>query len=252
MNLIVAGIIFALSLTAYSSMRYFDVRTTRELAEQLDLERHEINPLMVRLAKRFGLDGAFRITWVLFAVPIGIADVLLNAYISVNLPVFAFIFGFTHLLAAANNVEVAYTLKHSSVEEVEARTTELAAELKALSPVGRVKLILERNAHTFVTAVFSLVIIIDLYYANIIANITGLSFLAITMPNAGTVTLIALLLYFPSVALGLVIMSNRLARLPSTTAAKKAEGLEIDVKIAEAALAIAKKNGSNTILLQID
>jgi hypothetical protein len=251
MNLLFSAIILVFSIAVYSVLRYFDVRTTRTLAEQLDFEKHEMNPLMVRLAKRYGVDRAFRMTWILFASAIGIGDVILNNLIPIGVPVFAYIFGSTHLLAAANNIEVAYTLNHSTKDEVEKRTMELAAELRSLSWGGRIKLVMERNAFTFVTAVFSLLIITDLYYAAPIAKVTGLSFLAVTMPIAGTIVLISLLLYFPSVALGLILMSNRLARLGGNPPPAKAEGLELDVTVVERALQIAKLNGSKTIVLQV-
>ena len=118
------------------------------------------------------------------------------------------------------------------------------------SPI--LKLLMERNASTFLTAVYSLVIIVDLYYAPIIAKVTGLSFLTITMPNAGNVALIALLLYFPSVALGLILMSNRLAKLPPANVHTEAEGFKVDIGVVERALDEAKRNRADTIIFRIE
>ena len=252
MNIVVAVIIFAFSICAYSLMRHFDVKSTRVLAAKLDLEKHEMNPLMVRLAKRFGIDSAFKITWAIFAIPIAIADVILNSVWSVNLPVFAFVFGFTHLLAAANNIEIAYTVRHSTTEEVERRTMDLAAELRALNWTGRMKLLMERNAFTFLTAVYSLIIIIDLYYAGVIANITGLSYLTVAMPNAGNVALLSLLIYFTSVAIGLYLMSNRLAKMPPEKTVARPQGFEVDIGIVEEGLQLARSRSATTVLFQID
>ncbi|HMB66855.1 MAG TPA: hypothetical protein VKM96_02775 [Candidatus Bathyarchaeia archaeon] len=61
------ALLFIESFAVYSLLRYLDVKSTKKLAQRLDLQKHEVNPLLTMLAKRWGINTAFRITWLVMA-----------------------------------------------------------------------------------------------------------------------------------------------------------------------------------------
>src|SRR2546427_10409445 len=92
------GIIFAESFILYSFLRYFDEKSTRKLAERLDLQKHEVNPFLTLLTRRWGLNKAFQTTWLLAATGIASADTFLGFTISWGIPAVALLFGTVHLV----------------------------------------------------------------------------------------------------------------------------------------------------------
>src|SRR5207245_7837743 len=119
---IATAIVFAESFTVYSLLRQFDVRSTRKLAERIDLQKHEVNPLLTFLTKRLSLNTAFRATWVLTASAIALSDTYLNTVVSWGVPAIAFIFGTIHLLAAASKTEPGKRTGNTIPPESEAPT----------------------------------------------------------------------------------------------------------------------------------
>src|SRR6266702_8736923 len=91
------AVTFAVSFVTYSGLRHFDQGSTRLVAERVDIQKHEINPLLTRLARRWGLANAFRITWFMFATGVATMDALLNTLVSFGVPAVALLFGSVHV-----------------------------------------------------------------------------------------------------------------------------------------------------------
>jgi len=51
------ALLFTQSFFVYSLLRYFDEKSTRKLAKRLDLQKHEVNPLLTFLARRWSIQG---------------------------------------------------------------------------------------------------------------------------------------------------------------------------------------------------
>src|SRR5881397_1174625 len=154
------ALLFIESFAAYSLLRYFDVKSTKKLARRLDFQKHEVNPLLTMLARRWGLNAAFRITWLVMASGIASIDTFLGTLVSVGIPAAAFFFGTNHLLAAASNIQTDYLTRSMSREEIEAQTYKFARDLSSLSWKGRWTLLTKRYAFTFAGAIISLAAIL--------------------------------------------------------------------------------------------
>src|SRR5437016_14066056 len=68
------ALLFAESFVVYSLLRYPDEKSTKKLAQRVDLQKHEVNPLLTLLARKWSLNAAFRVTWVLTASIIAAVD----------------------------------------------------------------------------------------------------------------------------------------------------------------------------------
>jgi hypothetical protein len=254
---LVSAWLFVESFSAYSFLRYFDVRSTKRLGQRLDIAKHEVNPLLTLLGRKWGFKAAFRITWVLAASVIAAADTFLGITVSTGIPAAAFFFGTMHLLAAASNTQLDYQTRNLSREEIDAGTYKFVRNLVALDRMGRWGQLLRRYAFTFALTVVSLAVIFLYVSSNLISSTIGLSNLAAAMSNAATVEIVALLLFFPSIFFGTVnwsrrlIKSYKLGRLTPVTITG-GKYVEIPVSVAEEALSVAKSNGSSTLRLQID
>ncbi len=251
------ALIFAESFAVYSLLRYYDEKSTKKLARRLDLQKHEANPLLTLLAKRWSLNAAFRTTWLLTASGIAAADTFLGITVSWGIPAIAFFFGTVHLLAAASNIQLDHRTRNMSREEIEAETYEFARSLSALDWKGRWTLLTERYAFTFVVTIISLAAIFLYLFSSAISSITGFSNVGAAMSNMALVEIGAVLIFFPSMFLGTVIWSRRLTKFYSLGKLGGPAGLggkyvEIPVSIAEEAVSMAKSKNASTIRLQLN
>jgi len=71
MNTIIA---FMYSLAVYSCFQSFDIFSTKLALSKLEVEKHEINPLLVFLKKRFGLNVSFLLMWLIIANLVAVLD----------------------------------------------------------------------------------------------------------------------------------------------------------------------------------
>ena len=98
------GFTFVVSFATYSILRHFDVDSTKAFSKYLDMEKHEVNPLVNWLLKRgLSLNRSFTVMLFLFGVPIALGDAMLNTYLALGVPLFAWLFGCLHVIASANN-----------------------------------------------------------------------------------------------------------------------------------------------------
>ncbi len=251
------GIAFAESFVLYSLLRYFDVKSTRKLAERLDLQKHEANPLLTLLARRWGLERAFLTTWLVTASGIAVADTFLNITVSWGIPAIALLLGTSHLLAAASNMELEYRTRNMSREQIEAETFRLAEQLSGLDWKRRLSFVTERSAFNAVVTAISLSIIFLYTLSDQVATITRSLNAGAVMTNMALVQVAALLLFFPAIFVGNVFWSRRLVKLyhsggfekPHET---KQQYVDIPISIVEQALGLAKSNNATSIKLQLN
>jgi len=251
------ALLFTQSFSVYSLLRYFDEKSTRKLAKRLDLQKHEVNPLLTFLARTWSLNTAFRTTWLVIASGIAAADTFLGITVSWGIPAVAFFFGTVHILAAASNTQLDYRTKDMSREEIDAETYKFARSLSILDWKGRWTLFTGRYAFTFIVTIISLIAIFLYLLSSTIASTTGFSNVGAAMSNMATVEIGAILLFFPSVFFGTIAWSRRLTKSyrsgklvePTSSAAHY---VEIPISIAEEALNIAKSKQASTIRLEIN
>jgi len=253
---IATAIVFAESFTVYSLLRQFDVRSTRKLAERIDLQKHEVNPLLTFLTKRLSLNTAFRATWVLTASAIALSDTYLNTVVSWGVPAIALLFGTIHLLAAASNMELEYRTRSMSPAEIEADTYEFAKQLSGLNWKGRLSLLAERYAFNVVVTAISLVTIVGFELSDTISKLTHSSNSGAVMSNAALLNMMALLFFFPTVFFGTLIWSRRLVKFYDSGKLDPPQGheysIEIPIAVAEEALNLANSKQASTIRLLLD
>jgi len=251
------ALLFAESFVVYSLLRYPDQKSTKKLARRLDLQKHEVNPLLTLLARKWSLNAAFRVTWVLTASGIAAADTFLGITVSLGIPAVAFFFGTVHILAAASNTQLDYRTKNTSREEMDAETYKFARSLSALDWKGRWTLLIERNAFTFVVTIISLAGIFLYLLSSAIDPTSEFSNVGAVMSNLSFVEIGAILLFFPSIFFGTITLSRRLTKFYRSgklvgPTGPGAQYIEIPVSIAEEALNIAKSKHSSRIRVQLN
>ncbi|TMI16843.1 hypothetical protein E6H32_10340 [Candidatus Bathyarchaeota archaeon] len=251
------ALLFAESFVVYSLLRYPDEKSTKKLAQRVDLQKHEVNPLLTLLARKWSLNAAFRVTWVLTASIIAAADTFLGITISPGIPAVAFFFGTVHVLAAASNIQLDYRTKNTSREEIDAETYKFARSLSSLDWKGRWTLLIERYAFTFVVTIVSLAAIFLYLLSSAIDPTSEFSNVGAVISNLSSVEIGAILLFFPSIFFGSIAWSRRLTKFYRSgklvgPAGPGGQYIEIPVSIAEEALNIAKSKQASTIRLQLN
>jgi len=249
-------ITFVVSLFTYSLLRYTDQSSTKKVAKRLDIQKHEINPLLTWLAKKWGLDNAFRITFVIFALGVASTDVVINTPAIFGFPAVALFTGTLHALAATSNLELDYETKGLTPEQIEARTFRFAQQLSSLTPRARVFLLLEKYAFTFFVAVLSVIVFVFIRFGDSIAQLTNRPVLGAAMFNMALVILFSLLLFYPSLLMGILIWSRRLVDMfrkgQLQNPGPAANYIDMDVSVLKEALETAIANNAPTIRIQVD
>src|SRR2546422_1132795 len=161
-NLTPSIITFVFSFFAYSMLRYLDQSSTKRLARRLDIQKHELNPLLTWLARKWGLDRAFWITYLVFAIGIAMVDVFLNTVATFGFPAAAYLFGLMHVLAAANNLELDYETRGMTKGQIESGTFGFVEELSGLSLRKGLSLLIEKYAFTFIAALLSFIAVVSI------------------------------------------------------------------------------------------
>jgi hypothetical protein len=268
-NWILFGVTFATSFGLYFLMRRFDVWSTKEFAKYVDMQKHEVNPLVNALLRRgWTLDKVMTFTLFLFGIPIALFDASLNTYILFGVPVLAFLMGCFHMVAAASNTGGLQRLRRMSKEEIneeEADWLHFASSVRKASWVGKVRMVVEREAFGFwMTIMFAFAYGL-LYYSVGVAGIVSVlnvfhshGYPLYSFFGMGWLLCLALLGYYPLRAASTVVMTMRYSKL-----AKKDElsgslptepsvgWMDVTVAQLEDALKLAKANGVNSVRLSI-
>jgi len=264
MDTFVAVLTAAESVVTYSILRLPDQASTAALAKRMDLQTHEINPILTFLARRYGLKRSFQITWIVFALGIALADVALNTVASFGIPVIALFFGTTHWLAAAHNVELDYNTEGLTPDEVRDHDREFVVKLRSLDWRGRLALLFKKDIFTVMAAVLCVIVLVMVETAPLMGALTGHPSTTATIYAGAVVLALGFLAYFPSVILGTLVWARRVSKVPSpagdANVIRGEDGspctpssgryVEISVGVVEAALSEAKANGADTIRLE--
>jgi len=242
--------IFILSIATYSFLRIPDVYSTKKLSSILDLKLHEINPLVVFLNEKIGFNQTMVITWIIFAPIVGLFDYLTSTVF--NFPIFAAIFGSTHLLAAANNLQIYFKIQIEGPETVQQYTYEMIAKLRKLPRREKIIFLLKNNFYDIFLGLYCFFIIISIYLSDLLQNILfhGLQISQLLI-NLSLAMAISLLMFFPTVALGLIIISIRRIKFKGIFIEQKRIYVKIPVKVVELALKKAKKVNAEFISIPI-
>jgi hypothetical protein len=205
--------IFAESFLTYTLLRRLDERSTALLAERIDLQKHELNPTITRLAKKIGLKRAFIVTWLAIACSVATGDVWINQRFPYGIPVFALIVGFGHVLAWANNTRVANLVDRVGVDEFERDHDRRMRELASLGGWQRLKAVAKDDPGSFIMLVLALPMVAVLGYAMIatelFTRVITSDLYVVGLLNVAFCFLIALMSIQPAFALGPLILSRR-------------------------------------------
>lgn len=269
MNWPLFGLTFAVSFGLYFLMRRFDVWSTKEFAKYVDMQKHEVNPIVNALLRRgWTLDKVMIFTLFLFGIPIALLDASLNTFILFGVPALAFLMGSFHMVAAASNTGGLQRLKRMSKEEIaeeEAEWLRFGSQVRKAPWAGKIKMVMEREAFGFwMTIMFAFAYGL-LYYSVNVAGIvpvfnTFLSrgFTVYSYFGMGWLLSLALLGYYPLRAASTVVMTRRYSKLAEKNELSGVSPSEssvgwMDVSVAqlEDALKLAKTNGVNSVRLSI-
>jgi hypothetical protein len=247
MDVIIA---FIYSLGAYTCFQFLDMWSTKVALSQLNLEKHEVNPVLVSLKKRFGINRSLFLMWLVIANSVALIDALIVQEI-LGFPLLCFFFGMFHVLAVFNNLQIHFEKKLVGVEIFEQNTEFLIQELKKQSLLGKIAMLFRLNLfNIFVSAfgVFALYLSVQL-----------LSVLQISIPGQTSIFLLyfpplmilVLIMFFPMKVFGMfIVIGRRLSKSKSESPAdiKPQEASEptvsIPVSVLESALQNAKANNA--------
>ena len=261
MNPLLVVVVFALSFIIYTILRDFDVKSTLQLADIIDLQKHEVNPTITWLARRMDLKQAMRLTWFAIGIPVAAADAYVNQAFPYGVPIYALIFGFSHVLAAANNKRVAFAVSKMGVEEFEREHDQQMQEMAKLNLAGRLRLIFRSNPRSILMLVLALPLVAALGYAMVATElftvVVSHDLLLVIPLNIAFCLIIATLIIEPAFALAPLILSRRYRGSPTGGVSEgqaKPEttvNIQVPVSVVMQALEAARKNGEAAVKIAI-
>jgi hypothetical protein len=210
----------------------------------LDIERHEVNPLVVNLSRKIGLRFTFIITWLIFAIPIATIDSTIF-WKMLGAPVLAFIFGFIHILASMNNMGLYFQTKEFGVDAMEYNTQLIIDNLKRLSFVGKLKYLVKMNFFNAALSIYTMSIVIVLWFS-ILMHFQYYMIMGLTMN-------VSLLTFFPTITFGMILISFRRLKLKGYSKSITAEegSITVSVNVLEQAIAEAKQQNAEFVSFSI-
>jgi len=231
-----------------------DLYSTQLALSKLSLEMHEINPLLVFLARKFGFRGATWVMWLLFATLTGLIDAL---YISnvFGFPITCFLFGMFHALAAANNLEIFFQTKIIGAKNIERNTRSLIQMLKQQSFFGKIGLLIRLNLFKVFVAIYgtvSLLALFRLFGSLSVTTTEPVSFFLLYLPP---IMILALIMFFPVDAFGTFLISLRRLKLSKDNDSNMSDDIpkhvSLPVDVLQAALESAKATGAEYVQFSI-
>jgi len=215
----------------------------------LDPEIHEVNPIIASLLKRTDFNKTMLITWLLFAIPIGLADAL-YIYPVVTFPILWLVFGLFHVMAAANNLQIHFQMKIFGAEVVKENTMRVIKILKGLSFSDKVAFLMKTN---FLNIFFALYAIVTLTFLSILLTSIDIVIrhpIPVLLAIGPPIMILDLIMFFPTIALGSLIISLRRLRTTKDEDLHligDQKGLAVSVEFLEEALHEARANGANFV-----
>lgn len=209
-------IIFAVSFISYSCFRYVDVVSTTYALRHLDMELHEVNPLLVPLAKKTSYRRAMILTWLLFGIPIGLGDAFIS-YPVLGFAGLCYLFGIFHLLAAANNVQIYFQVQNLGEEKVRQNMLNQIQTLKGLSFKGEIVYLFKMNFFEIFMSAYGFVtlILLSRLFTTLVLSFSGPT--SVYLLFIPPIMILDLIWFFPISVLGSIIISRRRLKLIENT-----------------------------------
>lgn len=214
--------LFIASFTLYSILRLFDVLSTKLCLAKLDPKMHEVNPIVAPLIKRIGFNKTMFVTWVPIAAFIGYIDAQF-AYPEIGTTIFWLFFGLFHLIACANNLQVYFQIKTFGVEVFENNTRQILRMLKKLSFPKKLIFLMKAN---FLNLFFAIYGILALALFTILLgslNIYSTGPIPALLALGPPIMIVDLILFFPIMVFGSLLISFRRLRLADDDFVQKGE-----------------------------
>lgn len=267
MQLEIFGVTLVVSFVLYATMRRLDVSSTKEFAKYVDMQKHELNPLVNGLLRRgWTLDCVLWAMLFLFGIPIVLLDAYLNTYVLVGVPLFAFSFGAFHVVAAANNygfLERVKKMSPADIKEEEEDNFSFAKEFTAAGWKKKVLLLSRRDTFsTGMTAIFLFGFGL-LYYSIGVAGLGNLELVVLAKGypvysffNMGWILVVVMGAYYPLRTIGSLVMARRYSKMAKLGAVTPYEGktgswMDVTVDQLRDALKIAEDNKTRTVRLWV-
>lgn len=241
--------VFIYSFIAYSLLRYFDVWSTKLCLAKLDPEIHEANPIVAPLLKKIGFDKTMLLTWLLFAIPIGLADALYVDPVT-TFPILWLFFGLFHVMAAANNLQIHFQMKIFGAEIVKENTMRIIKILKGLSFSGKVAFLVKTN---FLNVFFALYAVATLTFLSILLTAIDITIkrpIPVLLAIGPPIMILDLIMFFPAIVFGSLMISLRRLRIANRKnlhLGRDQKYLTVSVECLEKALREAQANGADCV-----
>ena len=219
LNLLFA-LTFAVSFATYSLLRRFDVASTKAFSKYLDMEKHEVNPLINWLLRRgLSLDQSFTVMLFLVGIPIAMGDAELNTYVALGIPLFAWFLGCFHVVASANNYGYLPKLEHMSpkeIREVEADMFAFGMEFGKANLRKKLTLLWNRKGFDLSMTLLAIIAFAFIYCSTAVVGLVQIEtlffkhgFYVLSFFNMGWILALALLAYYPLKVMAEITMAYR-------------------------------------------
>jgi hypothetical protein len=217
---ILFGLTFAVSFATYFILRHFDVASTKAFSKYLDMEKHEVNPLINWLLRRgLSLDQSFTLMLFLFGIPIALGDATLDTYFALGVPFFAWSFGCLHIIASVNNYGYLPKIERMSPEEIREEEADMFAfgmEFGKANLRKKIVMLWERKRFDLSMTFFSIMAFVLIYSSTAVVGLEAIELLffnhgfsVLSFFNMGWILAFALLAYYPVRVMSEIAMANR-------------------------------------------
>ena len=272
MSEIIFAITFAMSFALYALLRHFDVASTRAFLKYLDADKHEVNPLINWLLKRgVSLNRSFNLMLLLFGIPIALGDALLNTYLALGIPFFAWAFGSFHIIASVNNygyLPKIQRMKPHEIREEEANNFAFGMEFGKANLRKKISLLGNRRGFGLGMTLLSIVAFALVYYSIAVAGLGQIEMLfaargysVLSAFNMGAVLAFALLAFYPVKVMAEITMAKRyyslsksneiITKVESQDATSQSGWMDVSTDELKNAIKLADENNSKTVKIWI-
>jgi len=263
---ILFGFTFAVSFATYFILRHFDVASTKAFSKYLDMEKHEVNPLINWLLRRgLSLDQSFTLMLFLFGIPIALGDATLNTYLALGVPLFAWSFGCLHIIASVNNYGYLPKIERMSPEEirgVEADMFAFGMEFGKANLRKKIVMLWDRKRFDLTMTFFSIMAFVLIYSSTAVVGLEAIEllffnrgFYVLSFFNMGWILAFAILAYYPVRVMAEITMANRYYHLSKGVVTQvgvqhgpsSSGWVDIPIDQLKSALKIADENNSKVV-----
>ena len=262
---IVFALTFVLSFTFYTLLRSFDVASTKAFAKYLDMDKHEVNPLINWLLKRgWSLDRSFNFMLFLFGVPIAIGDAALNTYLALGVPLFAWLMGCFHLVASINNygyLPKLEKMKPEEIRETEANEFIFAIDFHDANLKKKIEMLWGKDGFVLNMTLLSVIAFASIYYTIDAVGLVPIEmlffnrgYLILSLFNMGWILAFVLIAYYPMRAISTIVMIYRYYNLSKSTVnlnlqqnLSSAGWIDLPVEDLKKAVKLAEENLSTSV-----